>query len=107
MWYYGPPSPENNRLQAFVAGTILLSLIGVFNSNARELKEMLYQWERPFQVDHSKFAARFWGDPTPFEEGIAANVTHHKTLRLLHVEEVAISPTQFFQDLLLQGLGFY
>lgn len=51
---------------------LLLSLVGIFNSNARELKEMLYQWERPFQVDHSKFAARFWDDPTPLEEGIAA-----------------------------------
>jgi uncharacterized protein DUF6798 len=29
MWYHGPRSPENNRLQAFVTGTLLLSLIGV------------------------------------------------------------------------------
>lgn len=53
------------------APALLLSLAGIFNSNARELKEMLYQWERPFRVDHSKFAARFWDDPTPLEEGIA------------------------------------
>jgi hypothetical protein len=33
---------------------------------------MLYQWERPFQVDHSDFAGRFWDEPTPFEDGIAA-----------------------------------
>ena len=29
MWYFGPPSSANNRLQAFVAGTLVLSLIGV------------------------------------------------------------------------------
>ena len=42
-------------------------------TKARECAfQMLYQWERPFRVDHSKFAASFWSDPTPFEEGIAA-----------------------------------
>ena len=44
--------------------------IGVFNPTVSESKEMLYQWDRPFQVDHSKFSARFWDDPTPFEDGI-------------------------------------
>ena len=37
----------------------LLSAVGVFNINVRELKEMLYQWERPFHVDSSKFSERF------------------------------------------------
>jgi nucleoside-diphosphate-sugar epimerase len=31
--------------------------------------EMKFQWDRPYMVDHSKFAARFWGDATPFEVG--------------------------------------
>ncbi len=50
----------------------LMSVVGVFNGNVREMKEMLYQWERPFHVDSSKFAARFWGDATSLEEGVAA-----------------------------------
>tara|TARA_B100000029_G_C16789924_1_gene672605 strand:- start:142 stop:294 length:153 start_codon:yes stop_codon:yes gene_type:complete len=36
------------------------------------MREMRYQWERPFQVDASRFADRFWSDATPFEEGIRA-----------------------------------
>ncbi|NNF53071.1 MAG: NAD-dependent epimerase/dehydratase family protein [Acidimicrobiales bacterium] len=52
----------------------LFSVVGVFDTNVRELKEMLYQWERPFRVDSSKFANRFWGDATPFKEGLAATV---------------------------------
>ncbi len=48
----------------------LMTVIGLFNVQLREAKEMLYQWDRPFRVDHSKFAARFWDDPTPFEVGI-------------------------------------
>ena len=35
------------------------------NGNLREVPEMLYQWERPFRVDHSKFASRFWETPRP------------------------------------------
>lgn len=51
---------------------VAMTLLGLFNKQVREAKEMLYQWDRPFLVDHSKFAARFWDDPTPFEVGIPA-----------------------------------
>ncbi|NND01760.1 MAG: NAD-dependent epimerase/dehydratase family protein [Acidimicrobiia bacterium] len=50
----------------------LMTVLGLFNPTVRESKEMLYQWDRPFQVDHSKFAESFWDDPTPLVEGIAA-----------------------------------
>jgi nucleoside-diphosphate-sugar epimerase len=56
-----------------------MTLIGLFNPQVREMKEMLYQWDRPFLVDHSKFATRFWGDPTPFEVGIAATADWYRT----------------------------
>jgi nucleoside-diphosphate-sugar epimerase len=55
-----------------VAPGLVLTAMGLFNANLRELKEMLYQWQRPFRVDASKFEGRFWSDPTPFEDGIAA-----------------------------------
>ena len=57
----------------------MLSAVGVFNTNVRELKEMLYQWERPFHVDSSKFAQRFWSDATSFEDGVAATVPSYPT----------------------------
>jgi len=53
--------------------------IGVFNPTVRESKEMLYQWDRPFLVDHSKFVARFWDDPTPFEDGIPATADWYRS----------------------------
>jgi nucleoside-diphosphate-sugar epimerase len=52
----------------------LMSLLGLFDPNLRELKELSYQWNRPFVVDHAKFAARFWDDVMPFERGVAAMV---------------------------------
>lgn len=50
----------------------VMTLLGLFNKQVAEAKEMLYQWDRPFLVDHSKFAARFWDEATPFEVGIPA-----------------------------------
>ncbi|MCP3987991.1 MAG: NAD-dependent epimerase/dehydratase family protein [Actinomycetia bacterium] len=49
---------------------LMMSVIGLFNADVKELKEMLYQWERPFHVDTSKFAARFWADATPWKLGV-------------------------------------
>ena len=57
----------------------ILSAVGVFNTNVRELKEMPYQWERPFHVDSSKFAERFWSDATSFEDGIASTAPSYPT----------------------------
>ena len=56
-----------------------MALIGLVNPQVREVKEMLYQWDRPFLVDHAKFAARFWDNPTPFEDGIAATADWYRS----------------------------
>jgi nucleoside-diphosphate-sugar epimerase len=46
--------------------------LSVFTPELGELAEMRFQWDRPYRVDSSKFQARFWSNPTPFEEGIPA-----------------------------------
>ena len=40
----------------------------------RALDEMEFQTDRPYRVDHSKFAARFWDDATPFDVGLQATI---------------------------------
>jgi len=49
----------------------MMSILGLVNADVRELKEMMYQWERPFHVDATKFGARFWSDATSWEQGVA------------------------------------
>ena len=51
---------------------------GLFSSQIREFREMLYQFEAPFVLDSSKYA-RALGDvaPTPYREGIARTVRWH------------------------------
>lgn len=67
-----------HELSVRVMPPLLLTLLGIFVSDLREMKEMMYEWDRPFQVDHSKFAARFPDDATPFEDGIARTAEWYK-----------------------------
>jgi len=39
---------------------------------------MRFQWDRPYIVDSSKFCARFWCDPTSFDEGLAATGAYYR-----------------------------
>jgi nucleoside-diphosphate-sugar epimerase len=48
----------------------MLGASGMFSPFLRELQEMRFQWDRPYQVDASRFAEAFWSDVTPFEIGI-------------------------------------
>lgn len=54
---------------------------GLFIPAARELPEMLYEFEEDFVVDHSAYAAVFGDHATPLEESLAATVewfrSHH------------------------------
>ena len=40
----------------------------------RELREMRFQWDRPYQVNASQWRQHFWSDVTPFETGVTATV---------------------------------
>jgi len=48
----------------------LVSLLALFSPMMRELKEMLYEFEEPFIVDHSKYERAFGSDTTPHREAI-------------------------------------
>jgi len=49
----------------------MLGASGMFSPFLRELQEMRFQWDRPYQVDASRFMQAFWSDATPFEIGVA------------------------------------
>jgi hypothetical protein len=44
--------------------------LSLFTPELGEIADMRFCWDRPYRVDASKFAARFWSDPTPFEVGV-------------------------------------
>ena len=53
-----------------VVGKGTVRLLGIFSSIMRETVEMLYQYDRHYVFDSSKFEGRFGLKPTPYEEGI-------------------------------------
>ena len=50
----------------------LLPAAGVTSPFLREVVEMRFTFDRPYDVDSRKFARRFWSDATPFETGAPA-----------------------------------
>jgi nucleoside-diphosphate-sugar epimerase len=62
-------------LKAGVARRPMIRLVGVFNPLVRELNETLYQFERPFVSDASKFQGAFGPfEPTPHQEAVQRTV---------------------------------
>ncbi|RKY15273.1 MAG: hypothetical protein DRQ55_19770, partial [Planctomycetota bacterium] len=56
----------------------MVGLVGLFNGNVRELKEMLYEFEEPFVVDDSRFEAAFGSHATPLADAIEATVAWYR-----------------------------
>ncbi len=56
----------------------MLWLLGLFNADVRELREMLYEFEQPFVVDSSAFERTFGMAPTPMAQGIAETVDSYR-----------------------------
>ena len=67
------------RIQA--APKIVLWAMGLFNPGMRELIEMLYEFEEPFVVDHSKFEQAFGEQATPLKEAIGETVRWYRIKR--------------------------
>jgi nucleoside-diphosphate-sugar epimerase len=54
---------------------LALRLAGLFDPRARESIELLYQWERPFVLDASKFQRALGPfEPTPYPQAVASTV---------------------------------
>jgi nucleoside-diphosphate-sugar epimerase len=90
------PSPETLTTRQFVemifeevdkpartqaAPKFLLRAMGLFNLGIRETIEMLYEFEEPFVVDHSKFEEAFGEHATPLKEAIGETVRWYRSKR--------------------------
>ncbi len=59
---------------ATTAPGFVVRAMGLLNPMMRELAEMLYEFDRPFIVDHSKYARAFGDHSTPLPEAIRRTV---------------------------------
>lgn len=66
--------PLGRPIKIFFMPRFILKFLGLFMPLMREVDEMMYQWDRPFVVDDSKFRKRFGTLPTPKDIAAAATV---------------------------------
>jgi len=60
----------NVKPKYYILNKTMISLLGIFSTTIRELKEMQYQNDRDYFFDSSKFDNHFSFTPTSYEEGI-------------------------------------
>ncbi len=68
----------NMPQQVSVINRMILSLAGLFMPGAREMVEMLYEFERPFIVASSKYTAAFGAHATPIHEGLRHTIAWYR-----------------------------
>jgi nucleoside-diphosphate-sugar epimerase len=64
------------------AGKWLTLALGLFMPMMREFRKTMYQFDRPFSMDHSKFARAFGDISTPLETAIPATVRWYREVWL-------------------------
>ena len=57
--------------------TVSLRVLGLFNSNARELPKTLYQFQVPFVIDDSETRSVFGLQPTPWDEVLGKTIAFY------------------------------
>ncbi|PWU52931.1 NAD-dependent epimerase [Micromonospora sp. S4605] len=65
----GAPAPRLARMPGPV-----FRLGGLFDPTAKEMREMAYQFDRPFLLDATATTATFGIDPTPLDDALAATL---------------------------------
>lgn len=65
------------RIQA--AGKLMMAMIGLFAPEVKESVEMMYEFEKPFVVDSSKFEKTFGMKATPMREAIKETVMWYRS----------------------------
>jgi nucleoside-diphosphate-sugar epimerase len=67
-----------NRPRISATPKIVVRLVGLRNPMVREMVELLYEFEEPFVVDHSRFETAFGNHATPLRQAIDSTVTWYQ-----------------------------
>jgi nucleoside-diphosphate-sugar epimerase len=62
------------KVKYLLAGANMMRFLGLFNPEARETVEMIYEWNKPFIIDTSKAEKAFGWKGTPLKEAMQATV---------------------------------
>lgn len=76
-------------VKAMAGGQLILSVMGLFNPNVREIVEMLYEFTQPFVMDSSAFQKTFDAQPTPIREAVQNTLEWNRTHLVLNAPRPA------------------
>ena len=65
-----------------VAGKLMVSFLGLFNPMLKEMKEMMYEWEQPYIVEHKKYEDSFGNASTPYDVAIRETIEWYQDILL-------------------------
>ena len=71
-------SELGEKIKIRVAGRTMISLLGLFNPTIKEVKEMMYTWEEPYIVDHSKYEKSFGSQAANHKQAVKETVAWFK-----------------------------
>jgi hypothetical protein len=57
----------------------MLWMAGMFNKEIREVKEMYYEFTKPYLVSHEKYGQKYGSEVTPMDEAIAETIEWFRT----------------------------
>ncbi len=60
------------------AGRLLVTVLSKVNPILKEFPELMYEWEEPYIVDHSQFAAAFGAQITPLADGLKQTIAWYR-----------------------------
>jgi len=60
--------------------TVALRVMGLFNTDVRELPKTLYQFEAPFVIDDSETRSTFGLEPTPWDEVLTTTISSYSAV---------------------------
>jgi nucleoside-diphosphate-sugar epimerase len=79
-------SEETGRpVKLRVAGKTMMQLAGLFVPTAKEIVEMMYEFDKPFIVDSAKYERKFGTSATPLSSAIRETVKWYRN----HIEQTA------------------
>jgi nucleoside-diphosphate-sugar epimerase len=61
-----------------VVGKRMMQLVGLFSPMARETAEMMYEFDEPFIIDHSRYTAAFGNGVTPHDVAVRETVAWYR-----------------------------
>ena len=67
-----------HSIKVRTAGRLMVNLIGLFNPMVREFRELMYEYEEPYIVDHSHFVTTFGNGVTPHQKAIRETVEWYR-----------------------------